>query len=98
MGACVVVKGVTFQKYNEWNLYLKKGDLVTPIWSRKKCVRLLITRAETGTAIFVESYSDNIYMPISINVYRLPQGITYVLNEDCRLTVLTSMISFNPLK
>lgn len=94
----IVVKGVTFQKYNEWNLYLKKGDLITPIWNRKKCVRLLITRVETGTAIFVESYSNNLYIPISVNVYRLPQGVTYVLNEDCHLSVLNTMISFYSLK
>lgn len=98
MDDLIVVKGVAFQKCDELNLYIKKGDLVTPIWNRKMCVRLLITRAETGTAIFVESYSDNIYIPVSVSVYRLPQGATYILNEDCRLTVLTSMISFLPLK
>lgn len=90
----IVVKGVTFQKCNEWNLYLKKGDLVTPIWNRKMCIRLLITRAETGQAVYINSYSKNIYIPISVNVYRLPQGVTYVLNEDCHLSVLTTMISF----
>lgn len=89
----IVVKGVTFQKCKEWELYLKNGDLFTPIWSRNKCVRLLITRAETGTAIFVESYSNNLYIPISVNVYRLPQGVTYVLNEDCHLSVSKIMIS-----
>lgn len=98
MEDCIVVKGVTFQKYNEWNLYLKKGDLVTPIWSREKCVRLLITRAETGEAIYVDAYSNNLYIPIRVSVYRLPQGVTYILNEDCYLSVLTTMISFHPLK
>lgn len=94
----IVVKGVTFQKYNEWNLYLKKGDLVTPIWNRKKCVRLLITRVKTGQALYVDSHSDNLYISISVNVYRLPQGVTYVLNEDCHLSVLTTMISFYSLR
>lgn len=98
MEDCIVVKGVTFKKSDKWKLYLKKGDLVTPIWNRKKCVRLLITRAETGEAIYVDAYSNNLYIPIRVSVYRLPQGVTYVLNEDCLLTVLTSMISFNPLK
>lgn len=98
MDDLIVVKGVAFQKCNEWKLHLKKGDLVTPIWNRKMCVRLLITRVETGTAIFVESYSGNIYIPVSVSVYRLPQGATYILNEDCHLTVLTAMISFHSLK
>lgn len=91
----IEVKGVTFQKCNEWNLDLRKGDLVTPVWKRKRCVRLFITRAKTGQAIFVEAYSNNLYMPISVNAYRLPQGVTYVLNEDCLLSVLTTMISFH---
>lgn len=91
----IEVKGVTFQRCNDRDLNLRLGDLVTPIWKRKKCVRLLITRAKTGQAIFVESYSDNLYMPISVNAYRLPQGVTYVLNEDCLLSVLTTMISFH---
>lgn len=90
----IEVKGVTFQKCNEWNLSLRKGNLVTPIWERKRCVRLLITRAENGQTIYVESDSRNLYIPISVNVYRLPQGVTYVLNEDCLLSVLTTMISF----
>lgn len=89
----IVVKGVTFQKCNEWELYLKNRDLVTPIWNRQKCVRLLITRAENGKTIYVESDSRNLYIPISVNVYRLPQGVTYVLNEDCLLSVLNTMIS-----
>lgn len=98
MDDLIVVKGVTFKKCDEWTLYLKKGDLVTPIWNRKRCVRLLITRADTGGAIYVDSYSNNLYIPVSVSVYRLPQGVTYVLNEDCYLSVLTTMISFNPLK
>lgn len=90
----IEVKGVTFHKYNEWHFHLKKGDLVTPIWKRKKCVRLLITRAETGQAIFVDTNNADLYIPISVNIVRLPQGVTYVLNEDCYLNVLTTMISF----
>lgn len=90
----IEVKGVTFQRCNEWNLALRKGDLVTPIWKRKKIIRLLITRVETGESMFVESYSDNLYIPISVNVYRLPQGVTYVFNEDCHLSALTTMIVY----
>lgn len=98
MDDLIVVKGVAFQKCDEWKLYLKKGDLVTPIWNRKRCTRLLITRADTGEAIYVDAYSNNLYISVSVSVYRLPQGATYILNEDCRLTVLTSMISFYSLK
>lgn len=91
----IEVKGVTFQKCNEWHLYLKKGDLVTPIWKRKKCVRLLITRAEIGQAIFVDANSNNLYMPISVNIVRLSQGVTYILNEGSYLSVLNTMIAFH---
>lgn len=90
----IVAKGVAFQKCNEWELQLNTGDLVTPIWSRNKCVRLLITRAKTGKSLFVEADAHCLNIAISVNTYKLPQGITYLLNDDCRLSVLTTMISF----
>lgn len=94
----IVVKGVAFQKCDEWELQLNIGDLVTPIWSRNKCVRLLITRAKTGKSLFIEADSHCLNIAISVNIYKLPQGITYLLNEDCHLNVLTTMVSFHSLK
>lgn len=90
----IEVKGVTFQRCNDRDLNLRLGDLVTPVWKRKKCVRLLITRSETGETIFVDTNNRDLYIPISINIVRISQGVTYVLNEDCYLRVQTVMISF----
>lgn len=49
----IVIKNIQFKHCNEWNLDLKQYDIITPVWKYGKCVRLLITRAKTGEAIYL---------------------------------------------
>lgn len=89
----ITIKKVVFKYCNEWNLDLKQYDIITPIWKYGKCVRLLITRRKTGEAIYLEANTRKLYIPVSISVLHTPHGITYQLNEDAHLSILTTMIS-----
>lgn len=90
----ITIKKVVFKHCDTWKLDLCQNDIITPIWKRGKCVRLLITRKKTGEAIYVETNTRKLYIPVSINVLYTPHGITYQLNEDAHLSILTTMISF----
>lgn len=90
----ITIKKVVFKHCDAWKLDLCQNDIITPIWKRSKCVRLLITRKKTGEAIYVETNTRKLYIPVSINVLYAPHGITYQLNEDAHLSILTTMISF----
>lgn len=89
----IIIKKVEFKHCNEWNLDLHQYDIITPIWKRGKCVRMLITRARTGEAVYMEANARKIYISVSISVFYTPHGITYQLNENAHLSILTTMIS-----
>ena len=88
------VRGVKFEKSEEWSFVLPARSLITPVYFRGRIVRLLVTNATTGKATYheVEARPKELVIP-ACYVYSLPQGITYRPNTDVRVHILYSTVS-----
>lgn len=94
----ITIKGVTFEYCSEWNLYLKKNDIITPIFKHGKIIMLLITERKTGRAFYVNANTRAIYIRTHVSVIYTPHGTTYLLHENIHVSVLNTWITINSIK
>lgn len=90
----IKIKGVVFQPEESWHIHLKRHDIITPIWKYGKCVRILITRRETGEAIYIDTNTKQLRFDIPVNAIYTPHGVTYLLLEDVWFDNLSTQIAF----
>lgn len=90
-----IIKGVEFEKSENWNLCLPARSLITPVYFRGRIVRLLVTNSKTGKATYheCETRPRKLSLP-ECNVVVLPQGITYqTIYNNTMVHILYSSVS-----
>lgn len=90
------IKGVVFQPFVSFHVCLRRNDIITPIWKYGKCVRLLITRRDTGQSFYIDTNTRELYFDIPVNVIYTPHGVTYLLLKDVWFDNLSTQIAFYP--
>lgn len=94
----ITIERVTFEYCSEWNLYLKKNDIITPIFKRGEIVMLLITERKTGRAFYVNANTKEIYIDSHVSVIYTPHGTTFLLHDNVHVSVLNTWITIHPIK
>lgn len=89
----IEIKGVKFEKSEKWNFEFKKGCLITPIYKRNKIVRVLVTDRINGNTFYVDCNTNKLqFIDVSVSSIKIPQGISYLIETSCTMTVLNTWI------
>lgn len=89
----IEIKGVKFEKCINWIFKFSKGCLITPIYKRNKIVRVLVTDREDGYVFYVESNTNQLqFINVDVTSMKIPQGISYLIETSCTMTVLNTWI------
>lgn len=90
----IEIKGVKFEKSKGCFFEFKKGCLITPMYKYGKIACILVTDKENGKTFYVESNTRILQFvnTNSIQSMKLPQGISYFINGESIMKVLTTWI------
>lgn len=89
----IEVKGIKFEKRDDWQFIFPKGCLITPIYKRNKIVRVLVTNRKNRNVFYVESNTNKLeFINVDVTSMKILQGISYLIETRCYMEVLNTWI------
>lgn len=89
----IEVKGIKFEKRDDWQFIFPKGCLITPIYKRNKIVRVLVTNRKNRDVFYIESNTNQLqFINVDVSSMKIPQGISYLIENKCLMQALNTCI------
>lgn len=89
----IEVKGIKFEKRDDWQFIFPKGCLITPIYKRNKIVRVLVTNRKNRDVFYIESNTNKLqFINVDVSSMKIPQGISCFIETGCIMKVLNTWI------
>lgn len=81
-----------------WQFIFLKGCLITPIYKRNKIVRVLVTNRKNRDVFYIESNTNQLqFINVDVSSMKIPQGISYLIENSCVMKVLNTWVLIQEL-
>lgn len=81
-----------------WQFIFPKGCLITPIYKRNKIVRVLVTNRKNRDVFYIESNTNQLqFINVDVSSMKIPQGISYLIENSCVMKVLNTWVLIQEL-
>lgn len=81
-----------------WQFIFPEGCLITPIYKRNKIVRVLVTNRKNRDVFYIESNTNQLqFINVDVSSMKIPQGISYLIENSCVMKVLNTWVLIQEL-